>query len=146
MEQHQVLQSLYRRLLKLLLNINQLLIDKYHKVPIVLGNPKIIKFLFVLNVKLIIFSRPEIWASKNLGIQKSGHITALLKCAQILEHLKTINIPFGTNGKSMVLGVPILKHFRGTCENFAKKKFCKWNITKKYFNDYIVTEIKLCIT
>ena len=26
---------------------------------------------------------------------------------------KTINFPFGTNGKLMVLGVPILKHFRG---------------------------------
>ena len=31
---------------------------------------------------------------------------------QILGHLKTINFPFGTNGKLMVLGVPILKHFR----------------------------------
>ena len=27
-------------------------------------------------------------------------------------HLKSINFPFGTNGKLMVLGVPILKHFR----------------------------------
>ena len=26
--------------------------------------------------------------------------------AQILGHLKTINFPFGTNGKLMVLGVP----------------------------------------
>ena len=25
---------------------------------------------------------------------------------------KTVNFPFGTNGKLMVLGVPILKHFR----------------------------------
>ena len=25
---------------------------------------------------------------------------------------KIINFPFGTNGKLMVLGVPILKHFR----------------------------------
>ena len=25
---------------------------------------------------------------------------------------KTINLPFETNGKLMVLGVPILKHFR----------------------------------
>ena len=25
---------------------------------------------------------------------------------------KTIHFPFGTNGKLMVLGVPILKHFR----------------------------------
>ena len=28
----------------------------------------------------------------------------------ILGHLKTINFLFGTNGKLMVLGVPILKH------------------------------------
>ena len=27
-------------------------------------------------------------------------------------HLKTINFPFETNGKLMILGVPILKHFR----------------------------------
>ena len=26
--------------------------------------------------------------------------------------LKTVNFPFGTNGKLMVLGVPTLKHFR----------------------------------
>ena len=32
--------------------------------------------------------------------------------AQILEHLKAINFLFGTNGKLMVLGVPIFKHFR----------------------------------
>ena len=29
-----------------------------------------------------------------------------------LGHLKTINFPFGTNEKLMILGVPILKHFR----------------------------------
>ena len=28
------------------------------------------------------------------------------------EHLKSINFPFRTNGKLIVLGVPILKHFR----------------------------------
>ena len=32
-------------------------------------------------------------------------------CAYILEHVKSINFPFGTNGKLMVLGVPILKPF-----------------------------------
>ena len=36
----------------------------------------------------------------------------LLKCAQILGHLKTINFSFGTNGKLMIIGVPIFKHFR----------------------------------
>ena len=29
-----------------------------------------------------------------------------------IGHLKSINFPFGTNGKLMVLGVPILKHLR----------------------------------
>ena len=28
-----------------------------------------------------------------------------------MGHLKIINFPFETNGKLMVLGVPILKHF-----------------------------------
>ena len=28
---------------------------------------------------------------------------------------KIVNFPFGTNGKLMVLGVPILKHFRVSC-------------------------------
>ena len=32
--------------------------------------------------------------------------------AKILGHLKSINFPFGTNGKLMVFDVPILKHFR----------------------------------
>ena len=31
---------------------------------------------------------------------------------EILGHLKHINFSFGTNGKLMTLGVPILKHFR----------------------------------
>ena len=34
---------------------------------------------------------------------------------------KTINFPFGTNGKLMVLGVPILKHFRVV---FIKHHLC----------------------
>ena len=33
-------------------------------------------------------------------------------CLLILGHLKLINFPFGTNGMLIVLGVPILKHFR----------------------------------
>ena len=31
-------------------------------------------------------------------------------CTQIVGRLKIINFPFGTNGKLIVLGVPILKH------------------------------------
>ena len=29
-----------------------------------------------------------------------------------LGHLKIMNFPFGTNGKFIILGVPILKHIR----------------------------------
>ena len=29
-----------------------------------------------------------------------------------MGHVKTMNFPFETNGKLMILGVPILKHFR----------------------------------
>ena len=32
-----------------------------------------------------------------------------------MGHIKTINFPFETKGKLMVLGVPILKHFRVVC-------------------------------
>ena len=32
--------------------------------------------------------------------------------ALILGHLKTINFPFGTNGKLIVLGAPILQQIR----------------------------------
>ena len=37
---------------------------------------------------------------------------------KILGHLNTINFPFGTNGKLMVLSVPILRHFRVNVEAF----------------------------
>ena len=46
------------------------------------------------------------------GVPKFRQSTASLQCAGILGHLKTINFPFETNGKLMILGVPILKHFR----------------------------------
>ena len=67
---------------------------------LLIGTPKIIKFSFVLNVKLIIFRYPKIWAHYSLVIMYSNIGTP-----------KTINFPFGTNGKLMVLGVPIFKHF-----------------------------------
>ena len=47
-----------------------------------------------------------------LGVLKLRLITASLQCAWILGHLKNINFSFETNGKLIVLGVPILKHFR----------------------------------
>ena len=49
----------------------------------------------------IIFICPEIWV----------HYGLIIMCSNI-GTLKTINFPFGTNGKLIVLGVPILKHFR----------------------------------
>ena len=71
----------------------------YRKVP---KHPKIIKFSFVLLVKLIIFRSPKIWADYSRISMWSNIGTP-----------KTINFPSGTNGKLMVLGVPILKHFDG---------------------------------
>ena len=34
------------------------------------------------------------------------------RVAYVLENLKTINFPFVTNGKLMVLGFPMLKYFQ----------------------------------
>ena len=60
-----------------------------------MGHPKVIKFPFVLNVKLVIFRYPKILAYYSLIIMCSNIGTS-----------KTINFPL------MVLGVPIHKHFR----------------------------------
>ena len=66
-----------------------------------LGHLKIINFPFVPNGKLIIFRCPKIIAHYsliimclNIGIPKNHHFTYM------------------TNGKVVVLGVPIFKHFR----------------------------------
>ena len=74
-------------------------------------------FLFVPNVKSIIFGCPKIWAHyslivmcSNIGAPKNHYLFF-----QILGHLKIINFPFGTNGKLMVLGVPIFKHIYTIC-------------------------------
>ena len=50
---------------------------------------------------------------------------------------KTINFPFGTNGKLMVLGVPIFKHFRVYLEWFKV-------IKQTPFPIMIITIIKKC--
>ena len=60
------------------------------------------KFSIVPNVKLIIFRCPKIWA----------HYSLIVMCSNIGTSKKIINFPFGTNGKLMVVGVPIFKHFR----------------------------------
>ena len=64
-----------------------------------IGTPK--NFPLVPNGKFIIFRCPKIWANYSLIIMCSN-----------LGTPKTHRFPFGTNGKVVVLGVPILKHFR----------------------------------
>ena len=55
------------------------------------------------------------------GVPKFRQSTASLQCAWILGPLKNINFPFETNGKLMILGVPILKHFRLHSKTFENK-------------------------
>ena len=66
-----------------------------------IGTPKIINFPFVPNGKLIIFRCPKIWAHFGLIIMYLN-----------VETPKNHHFPSGKNRKVMVLGVPILKHFR----------------------------------
>ena len=66
-----------------------------------IGTPKIINFPFVPNGKFIIFRCPKIWAKYSLIIMRSNTGTP-----------NNHHFLFGTNGKVLVLGVPILKHFR----------------------------------
>ena len=48
-----------------------------------------------------------------LGVPEFRQSTASLS-VRILGHLKMIYFPFEIKGKLMILGVPILKHFRVT--------------------------------
>ena len=66
----------------------------------VLGPLKIINFPFVPNGKFIIFRCPKIWAHYSL-------IIMYLNIGTPNNH----RFSFGTNGKVVVLVVPILKHF-----------------------------------
>ena len=61
-----------------------------------------INFPFVPNGKFIIFGCPKIWA----------HYSLIIMCSNI-GMPNNHHIPFETNRKVVVLGVPILKHFRG---------------------------------
>ena len=65
-----------------------------------------INFSFGTNGKFIIFRCPKIWEYYSL-------IMMCLNTGTPKNH----HFPSGTNGKVMVLGVPILKHFRviGVC-------------------------------
>ena len=69
-----------------------------------IGTPKNNEFSIVPNGKLIIFRCLKFWGKLQPHYDRF-HIGTP----------KTINFPFGTNGKSMVLSVPILKHFRVYC-------------------------------
>ena len=46
------------------------------------------------------------------GVPKFGQSIASLQMCLTIGTPKNINFPFETNGKLMILGVPILKHFR----------------------------------
>ena len=58
-------------------------------------------FPFVPNGKFIIFQCPKLWAQYRLIVMCLNNRTP-----------QNHHFPFGTNGKVVVLGVPILKHFR----------------------------------
>ena len=77
---------------------------------LVLGHLKIINFPFVPNGKFIIFRCPKILVN----------YTLIIMCLNIGTPNKH-HYPFGTNGKVVVLGVPILKHFRVCVEIFLRK-------------------------
>ena len=66
-----------------------------------IGTPKIINFPFVPNGKLFIFRCPKIWA----------HDSPIIMCLNTGTP-KTHHFPFRINRKVVVLGVPILKHFK----------------------------------
>ena len=60
-----------------------------------------------------------------LGVPKLGHITAHLQCAKNIRTPNNHHFPFATNGKIVVLGVPILKHFR---VNVQKDRIFLFNV------------------
>ena len=68
------------------------------------GTPKSNKFSICSKCKINDFWCPKLWA----------HYSLIIMCSDIGTP-KIINFPFGTNGKLMVLGVPIFKHFRVNC-------------------------------
>ena len=55
-----------------------------------------------------------------LSVPIFKHIIIRLWCAQILGHLKIINLTLGTNGKFIALCVPILKHITVTMAEIFK--------------------------
>ena len=66
-----------------------------------IGAPKNNKFFICSKWNIYYFRCPEIWA----------HYSLIIICLNIGTP-NNHHFPFGTNGKVVVLGVPILKHFR----------------------------------
>ena len=81
------------------------LASEYTVMCLSIGTPKIINFPFVPHGKLFIFRCPKLWTHYNL----------IIMCLNIGTP-KNHHFSFGTNGKGVVLGVPILQHFR-VCEH-----------------------------
>ena len=59
-----------------------------------------------------------------LGVPKFGHITGQLQCAKNIRTPNNHYFPFATNGKIVVIGVPILKHFRVKALLKLKYAYC----------------------
>ena len=66
-----------------------------------IGTPKNNKFSICSKWKIYYFWCPKIWA----------HYSLIIMCLNIGTP-NNLHFPLGTNGKVVVLGVPILKHFR----------------------------------
>ena len=66
-----------------------------------IGTPISNKFSICTKCKINYFRFPKIWAQ----------CSQIIMCSNIGTP-KIINFPFGTNGKLMVLGVPVFKPFR----------------------------------
>ena len=88
-----------------------------------MGHLKILNFPFVPNGKFIIFRCPKIWANYSLIIMCSNTGTP-----------NNHHFLFGTNGKVVELGVPILKHFRVFLFHFKEHKVTGHNFRGSTFS------------
>ena len=77
------------------------IIDRCTLMCLSIGTPKSNMFSICSKRKIKYLRCPKTWA----------HYSLIIMCSNIGTP-KIINFPFGTNGKLMVLGVPIFKHFR----------------------------------
>ena len=107
-----VVQSIIRLKSSLRGQLIKCFITSYTLMCLSIGTPKNNKFFICSKWKIYYF-----WVSLNLGRLQPHY--------NVLEYwdLKNINFSFPTNGKLMVLGVPVLKHFRvlNTLKFFVEK-------------------------